>query len=358
MKAGRSLRDLAIEIERQQESKKDFKVASELIQVTSNGNTLMKLGNNEPLAVNEIAHGQLATKLGVPKAYYDRMRTEAPALLDQNLNHWLQQSKDSYLVRTLDNQVRAMLSDRYRPLDNADCAEAVLPVLMDLDLKILSCEITPYRMFIKAVDARIERDVPKGAKMGSGHTIFDTLSPAITISNSEVGFGRLSVLTSVWTRQCTNMATFAERSVRKNHIGSTLTEVNDSYELLSDDTRRMTDKAFWHQIRDVVRNSFARAQFDALVDKLTETSEQKIEGDPVKVIEVTAKKFGMNEGEKQSVLRHLIEGADLTRYGLFNAVTRAAEDLEDYDRATEFEALGGKIIELPKQDWKTISAAA
>ena len=94
------------------------------------------------------------------------------------------------------------------------------------------------------------------------------------------------------------------------------------------------------------------------MDKLAETSEQKIEGDPVKVIEVTAKKFGLNEGEKQSVLRHLIEGADLTRYGLFNAVTRAAEDLEDYDRATEFEALGGKIIELPKQDWKTISAAA
>ena len=32
--------------------------------------------------------------------------------------------------------------------------------------------------------------------------------------------------------------------------------------------------------------------------------------------------------------------------------------IEDYDRATEFEALGGKLIELPTSEWKQFAEAA
>jgi hypothetical protein len=54
----------------------------------------------------------------------------------------------------------------------------------------------------------------------------------------------------------------------------------------------------------------------------------------------------------------LIEGGSLTQYGLHAAVTRAAQDVADYDRATELEYAGGKIIELPKTEWKVLSEAA
>lgn len=379
MKTGRSLQDLAREIERQAATKKDYKVSADAISVYSstreagrisdsaNGHTEMQLGTNNPLVVNDIAHQQLASKLEIPKAYYDRMRKESPRLLDENVNHWLRkplvddrgrrETHPKFFVRTLDNEVRALLSDRYKPLDNAECAEAILPILLELDLLILSCEITPRNMLIKAVDKRIERDIPKGSKMGSGHTIFDTLAPAITIGNSEVGFGTLYAKASVYTRQCTNMATFNENSVRKYHIGARLGDGDASFELMSDKTRRVTDAATFMQLADVVRGAFNQTQFDALADKLAETAGHKIEGDPVKVVEITAKKFGISDSEKSSVLKHLIEGADLSRYGLFNAITRTAEDLESYDRATEFENLGGKIIELPKSDWKAIAAA-
>ena len=67
------------------------------------------------------------------------------------------------------------------------------------------------------------------------------------------------------------------------------------------------------------------ARFDAALDELKGMTEQKIEGDPVKVIELTSKKFGLNEGERSSILRHLIEGGDLTRYGLYAAFTRASQ---------------------------------
>jgi hypothetical protein len=58
------------------------------------------------------------------------------------------------------------------------------------------------------------------------------------------------------------------------------------------------------------------------------------------------------------VLRHLIADGELSGYGLVNAVTHFSQEVEDYDRATEFEALGGKLIELSAKDWKELAQAA
>ena len=88
----------------------------------------------EPLAIRDTAHGQLAERVGIPKAYYDRMREHAPALFDTNVNHWLLASDGRRLVRTLDGHARAILSDRYRMLDNDDLAAVALPVLRPLRL--------------------------------------------------------------------------------------------------------------------------------------------------------------------------------------------------------------------------------
>lgn len=58
------------------------------------------------------------------------------------------------------------------------------------------------------------------------------------------------------------------------------------------------------------------------------------------------------------MLRHLATGGDLSRWGMANALTRFSQDVEDYDRATEFERMGGQVIELPRNDWQAIAEAA
>jgi hypothetical protein len=55
-------------------------------------------------------------------------------------------------------------------------------------------------------------------------------------------------------------------------------------------------------------------------------------------------------------LQHLIRGADLSAWGLANAVTRTAEDVADYDRASELEAAGGRVIELAPADWRLLAS--
>jgi hypothetical protein len=64
------------------------------------------------------------------------------------------------------------------------------------------------------------------------------------------------------------------------------------------------------------------------------------------------------EGEGAGVLAHLIRGGDLSQWGLVSAVTRFSQDVADYDRATELERIGGRIVELPKADWLRLAAAS
>ena len=368
MKQGRTLTELALEIERQAQTKRDFVAPTKAMQIVpikpsateQAGGVALALANGDvhKFGINDLAHRQIGEWAKVPAPYYDRMLAEAPELLAQNLNTWLSRSDDKRMVRTLDGKARGVLSDRYRPLDNFDLSEAVLPTLLQMELHIMSCEVTERRFYIKAVDKRILRDIPKGAQLGQGHVIFDTCSPALTISNSEVGYGALSIQGGVWTEQCTNLATFQQRSLRKYHVGGKHDIGEEVYAMLSDQTRRITDASVWAQVRDVVKIAFDTAKFDALLEDVRGAAEQKIGGDPVKVVELVSERLGINETERKSVLRHLIEGGDLSRYGLFNAVTRTAEDLESYDRATEFEALGGKLIELPRNDWQQLAEAA
>ena len=47
--------------------------------------------------------------------------------------------------------------------------------------------------------------------------------------------------------------------------------------------------------------------------------------------------------EASGILGHLAAGGNLSRWGFANAVTRYAQDVESYDRATELEKLGGKL---------------
>lgn len=361
MKTGKTLVELATEIERQRETRVDYLAPTQNLElaVDETNDVVMDGLPAGVLAINDLGHRQIGTHVGVPAVYYDRMREKAPALLADNVNHWLKADPSKRMVRTLDNRVRAFLSDAYRPLENSDLAEAVLPVLMDLDVELVSCEITEKRLYLKAVDKRINRDIPSGRRMGDGtHTIFDTVAPALIISNSEVGCGQLTVESGVWTKACTNLAVFSQASMKRRHVGGRHEITENLVHLLSDETRKATDKAVWLQVRDVVKGAFEEAQFDARLDDLRGLAEQKIEGDVVKVVDLAAKTLDIRELEKPSILRHLIEGGDLSRYGLFNAVTRTAEDLKDYDRATDFERMGGKLIELAPTEWKRIAEAA
>lgn len=361
MKTGKSITELAAEIARQANSRHDYIADTRTIglDAVGGGDIVLDMADHGPAPLNDLAHGQIADHVGIPAKYYNRMRAESAELLTANVNHWFAAQPQKRMIRTLDTRVRAFLSDRYRALENHDLAEAVLPVIAGRGLEVMSCEMTERRLYIKAVDASVVREI-NGRRIVDGRSVdFDSVSPSVVISNSEVGVGALSVELGMYTHDCRNMALFRDKSLRKYHVGARLEAVDGVVAMLSDRTQRLTDAAIWSQVRDVVAGALNPDHFEGMVGEIRGMREQRITSvDIPKVVEVASKRFDLQEGEKKSVLRHLIEGGDLSRYGLFNALTRTAEDAGDYDRATDLERVGGQLIELPSNDWRRIAEAA
>jgi hypothetical protein len=102
----------------------------------------------------------------------------------------------------------------------------------------------------------------------------------------------------------------------------------------------------------------SEATFELMSKKLRKTIGIKMVGNPAKAVEVMANRYSLNETESAGVLRHLFGERELTGYSLVNAVTGYSQEVECYDRATEFEELGGgKLLELSGGDWKQIAEA-
>ena len=353
MKSGRSLVDLAHELERQISSKRDLVVPSSFLQCRTDEDGSLKLivdsrqGDGE-YGVTGLARRQLADKLKIPFAYFERMRSEQPTLLDRNVNTWLQSDGDRRMIRTLDGQVRAVLSDRYRRLDNFDLAENVLPILQRLDgARFESVELTDTKMYLKVVTPRVNFEVAPG----------DIVQAGIVITNSEVGCGTLSVQPLVFRLVCRNGLIASDHALRKTHVGRALGAETESVNVYRDDTLAADDRAFFLKVRDVVEAAVSETTFRQIALKMQKTREIPLTGDPVKAVEVLANRYTLNDTERSGVLRHLIVEGDLTAYGLVNAVTHYSQEVADYDRATDFEALGGKLIELPASDWREVVTA-
>ena len=76
------------------------------------------------------------------------------------------------------------------------------------------------------------------------------------------------------------------------------------------------------------------------------------------IVKLASREFHITENEGEGILQHLIEGNDLTLYGLSNAVTRHSQDVDNYDRATQLESIGYNILSMPSHQWNRINQAA
>lgn len=349
MKTGLSISQLAAKIEANKELKQDYiaDTTQTTMQVQADKTVVLELpGETGSFPVLPLAHDQIGTRTGIPAKYYDRMRVEAPDLLATNVNAWFRKNPEKRMVRTLGGDVRAFLSNRYNRIENEEIAEVVLPILAEIpDIKIVSSEITERRMYIQALSPRIVGEVKKG----------DVVQAGVVISNSEVGQGAVAISPLVYRLVCLNGMIANDGRLRANHVGGRIEETEMLY---ADDTRKADDRAILLKVRDHVRNAVDSVAFARRVEAMTLLTSARVSGDPEKAIEVLSKKIGASDGERTGILRSLIEGGDLSAWGLLNAVTAQAHDAPTYDRSVEFERMGGQLLELPSSEWRQVLEAA
>lgn len=368
---GRDLPELAKELKRQSKAKQDFKAPTLLCEMSvgkpvieqhhSNPSTMttpvinFRIGDQFNGGVTELMHDQVGKWAGIPAPYYNRMRHGSQndmAMLAANVNHWLRnQTKETRLIRTLDGNARAFLSNRYRMIDNFDVAEAALPVLMNESKKlgsveVISGDVTETKLYIKVVSKRLTYEVKKG----------DVVQAGITISNSEVGKGSVRVEPFLLRLICENGATIEDSAIRKFHLGRVADELDAAERVFRDETRKADDKAFVMKLQDVVRASFDEENFKRLKGITIDTTTRKIKAPIQDVVEFVSDQYNLSEKHKNSFLNNLIEGGDPSQWGLANAVTAVANIAENYETATELERVGGSIMTMDADSWRQLAA--
>ena len=357
MRQGLTLQGLAEQVQRTSAAKRDFIAPSrKLYMVEEEGQVKLNLslpaGSTTGYSLTNHAHAQVAQKWGVPKPYYDRMLAEAPDLLAMNLNRWLQKDETrSTMIRTINGKARAVLSDRYRPIDNDIILEGVLPHLMQAGVEIKSAEITETRLYLQVVTPRVSATLP--SRQG------EIIQAGLTISNSEVGAGSVWFANLLYFLSCLNGA-IGTVDHRKYHIGKKLSNGEEAaFVNFSDQTKMLDDKAYISGLKDMTVNALSQLSLDREVKALDAAATREIKATrTTEAIEEITKRYGMTEIEGEGILSRIIKGGDLTQYGLGGAITNLAnseEEVVSFDRVIELQKIGSEVLLMSEGTFKEIA---
>ena len=321
------------------------------------------------MMMKRAAYHQLAERTSppMPTRFFDALMEERPNRLADLVNGLHADDPKKRLVRCLDNEIRAWLSNSYRVLDNLDIAFTCMEEAQKKNAQVFEADLSDRRMRIKFTTQDVwdkidvtQRSGPQGGWFAGaignrdlmGKTIMGarireelpggpgTIHPVVTALNSETGHGGFHIRIGLLLGMCFNVATL-ETVVSRVHLGERLDEGMFSQETISAESKAIMLKA-----RDAVRAAFDQNKFAAMVAKAKAAQADKLEA-PGAAIDNIIATGAVNEEQREALLMYFHRDYDPTRFGLAQAVSRLAQDLDDPDDAGELENLAGKIIKEP-----------
>ena len=331
-----------------QKRMKDVIVDTKNIQAIANGSVNLHLTElNETFAMNDTCLNQMATKVGISKKYLDKMRDGHNYLLQDNFNYWMQNTPKQQMIRTYVNEdgsngiARAFLSSKFKRFDNYELMSVVLPILKSKGYVVVSCAITETKFYVKAVLPSLQREVTKG----------DIVQSGVIISNSEVGQGSVLVSPFIYRLVCLNGMVVNDSRLNSRHLTSSQATLDGVYEILSDESKELDNRALLSKVHDVVLSTSDEVRFNQNVAKMTDATEIKIKS-PKKVIEVLENRFDLSKVEGENILENLVNRNDTQKFAnlwsVVNSITALGNTLEDYDRGTKMQEIGGRLLNEPQ----------
>lgn len=311
------------------------------------------------------ADGSMAEKLGIPRAYLRRLRADRVDLYDANVNGWLHGSPPgpdadpgdprSFLVRAFRGDdgtgvARALLSDRYRIVDNLDVLTAALDGVRDagVDVEIEAADLTETRMMVRVACPAVHELAPdllagyRSPFTGATGTDNPVISAGLVIGNSEVGAGALTIVPRLRVEVCRNGMTINRDALRHVHLGGKL---DDGVIRWSEDTQHRNLDLIRAQARDAVATfldvDYVREKIAEMRDKAGAPVDK-----PAEDVQQVTKALRIPGDQADAILAHFIAGAQPSAMGLVNAVTSVAQTLDDADTAAEMEAAALDVLTL------------
>lgn len=287
------------------------------------------------------ALNQVTERAGIPGMFVTRL-LEKPygrELLVDNLTTIFQKEPDQkLLIRSVNRQVRGVLSDKFRLMDSAPIIEAFSKACSTIGAVPIEGVGGDLRWAVKAILPWVFQPA---AKKGQEELI----SFGVQLANSDFGAGALSVNVFLTRIICTNYATL-EQVMRKTHLGRRL---GDDLEF-SRETYEADTKTQVLAVRDTVHQMLAPDKVRMLVGKIGEALDARI--DP-KQAWAELPKMGLLKGEVEGV-KELFNNAGVEELPigtsparLANAISWFAKSVPTAERRLELEQLAGKLMVEP-----------
>ena len=148
--------------------------------------------NGEIFPINPRAQWMIANRLSIPHNYLKRCN---PALQARNLNHHIDNQKEdrNFFVRFDGDEVRAIFTPRYKPMDNVEVLNQLEAFGINKDTKVQS-QFDSNFLSVSIPNQESTFDIVKG----------DQVTPGISICNSEVGVSSLRISAFFLRLVCSN----------------------------------------------------------------------------------------------------------------------------------------------------------
>jgi hypothetical protein len=270
----------------------------------------VKIGG-ESHRLRTIAQKSIAYRLTIPFEYLKRCPQEVQAF---NLNFWIKHEKNEQLFFRFDGQdVRAIFTPRYKPVDNFEVMERLENLGYTTDTKV-QCHLDAEFLSLSIPDGRQTFAV-------NG----DKITPGISICNSEVGLSSLKISAFFLRLVCTNgMVAKTEISAAYRHV---------SVKILDE----------FPNVMQEVGSQLTRQK-----DKFRISIESKVD-DPLATIKNFNRQFQLGKVEQEAVDWGYGFEPGGTMFAIVNAYTRGAQFSElSAESGYKLQKVGGNILAMVK----------
>ena len=306
----------------------------------SNGSVHMNIDGNYQ-KIHKHAVGQLGDKLGIPTTYLKSLAIGTNQwerdLAAQMLNeHTIHHEPKRFLIRTLDNQVKGVLSDKYRRLNTAEIYAEFFNACVDQGAQLMDCCYDETRTYIEFILPEV---VPVQTQYnGVTYMVF-----GLRISNSDYGDGALRVQSYSMQVVCLNGMT-RDNLIRQVHLGKKLPDNL----ILSNETYKLDTETQASLVRDIVNSAFDTEFL------LHEVSNIQRAGSKIINIDTEIKKLpkmGMRKEEVKDLTNilsdnnpeHGVQGRN-TIWKLTQAMTQVGVQSGNTRRKRDIEDIAGKLL--------------
>lgn len=302
----------------------------------------------------------------VPWKFLKGLGAQLPKTAASMLNDLLQDSGKQNMARFQDGNLRAYLSSRYRVMDHYDAAFSAATVIRENEGKVLDCRLTDRVMNLRFTTSEVFDQLKAAQDQGkNGIGVMgnqqlgryggwwdnpdyvmphgpDTVFPLITVSNSETGHGGYTVKSGLIQGCCFN-GCIVETVLAKTHLGG---EVGSG--VYTPQTTRAMAQAVHLQTRDCIASMFDQKHFTELINRVRESQGVEIPKAKTELaLDAVISQTEMLEGMKTDLLTYFVRDYQPTAYGVAQAVSRLAQDV-DAEKAVSLEEIAGQIMLSPK----------